>query len=108
MAFTLDSAMNTLDTEALIRLAETLGTVHGSDLAAHLKRDAVLLVAPDLDLMDAAVAVASDDATQVGAWLGDGRLRRPTPAEHTAWLGEPERRWRAIVVQPFVFIQSIE
>jgi hypothetical protein len=43
----------------------------------------------------------------VAAWLGAGLLRRPTDAEREAWLAAPERRWRAVIVQPFVFIQDL-
>jgi hypothetical protein len=100
--------MKPLDDEALSYLQRTLGTVHGSDLAAHLRRDAVFLVAPGIDLLECARAVAADDAQVVGAWVSSARLRRPTPEEREAWLGAPERRWRSIVVQPFVFIQSLE
>ncbi len=99
--------MKTLDEEALARLDATLGMVHGSDLGAHLKRDAVLLVADQLDLRTAAIAVAQDDAPRVAAWLGAGLLRRPTDAEREAWLAAPERRWLAVIVQPFVFIQDL-
>jgi hypothetical protein len=100
--------MQPLDEETLDLLRRTLGTVHGSDLAAHLRRDAVFLVGPGLDLLACAEAVATDDAAAVGAWVANGGLRRPTPEERDAWLAAPERRWRSVVVQPFVFIQSLE
>jgi len=100
--------MTELDPDAIERINATLGTALGSDLAAHLQRDVVMLVSPPLGLLDCAMAVARDDAAAVSAWLATGALRRPDPTERDLYLATPERQWRSVVVQPWVFIQSLD
>jgi hypothetical protein len=90
------------------RIAATLGPVLGSDLVAHLDRDAVLWVDGSLDLTLCALAIARDNAHAVKTWLDSGHLKRPTPAERETWKAAPDRPWRAVVVQPFVLIQSLD
>jgi len=96
-----------LSSEDRARIAATLGEAQGSDLAAHLKRDAIFVVSSEQDLLAVAIAVAEDDAVAVGTWLDAGELRRPTEAEGQAILAEPERPWRTAIVQPFVFAQPL-
>ena len=88
------------------RLEEDAGPVHGSDLKAHLDRDAVLVVAPSVALLDCAMALATDDAAKVAAWLADATLRRPTQDERAAWPVDEDRRWVAVIVRPFVLVQD--
>ncbi len=90
------------------RLRETLGTVLGADLMAHLERGAVLHLNADLDLVECGLAVARDDVDKVGAWLARGHLRKPSEDERRRWSEDLERRWRAAVVQPYVLIQSLD
>lgn len=88
------------------RLEEDAGPVQGSDLKAHLERDAVLVVAPSVQLVECALAVATDDAARVAAWLKDATLRRPTEQERASWPTDEARRWIAVVVRPFVLVQD--
>jgi hypothetical protein len=88
------------------KLDETAGVVLGSDLRPHFLRDGVLVVSPKTSLFDCAIAVATDDATVVAAWLADGTLRRPTTEERDAWSDDDARRWEAVIVQPFVLVQA--
>ena len=90
------------------RIEATLGQVLGSDLAAHLDRDAVLWVDGSLDLTVCALAIARDNAHAVDTWLTMGAIKRPTAAERATWKAAPERPWRAVVVQPFVLVQSLD
>jgi hypothetical protein len=85
-------------------LEATAGPVLFSDLAAHLRRNAVFFVGPELLLADAATAIAMDDAARVTSFLASGSLRRPTLEEQKAWEAAVGRTWIAIVVQPFVLV----
>lgn len=87
-------------------LEKRLGPVEFSDLRAHLERDAVFVVARELDLVGCGVAVAGDEVGTVREWIEAGQLRKPSSAERSAWPDDPTRRWMAIVVQPFVLIQE--
>jgi hypothetical protein len=89
-------------------LQAQLGPVFYSDLRAHLERGAVFLVRPGLDLLDCAIALATDDAARVRGWLEDGGLRRPTAEEHQGWAGESALQFTAVPVQPYVLIQALE
>ena len=89
-----------------LQLTKHLGPVQGSDLAAHLERDGLFIVSADLDLVECGVAIAMDDVAQVGMWIEQGKLRKPTPDERSAWPDDKERRWTSLVVQPFVLVQD--
>lgn len=94
--------------EAEIRatLDASAGDVLASDLRAHLAREAVFVVAPSLSLVECGVAIALDRSEAVAGWVRSGELRRPSADECAAWLADQARRWRAIVVQPYVLVQD--
>jgi hypothetical protein len=94
--------------EIRARLEQSAGPVLFSDLRAHLARDAVLLVAPGVSIVECGVAIARDDAPAVERWITSGELRRPSAEERAAWTASTDARWTAIVVQPFVLVQEIE
>lgn len=89
-----------------IKLEERIGPVFYSDLAAHLNRDALFVVAPSLSLLACATAVALDDVEQVTRWISSGELRKPSRGERDAWPLAEKRTWIAVVVQPFVLVQD--
>lgn len=82
------------------------GPVIYSDLAAHLKRGAVFVVAPSLDLVKCGLAIARDDRASVERWISSGELRRPSPDELERWPGDEGRTWISVVVQPYVLVQD--
>lgn len=88
------------------RLGQTVGPVLFDDLRAHLARDAVFVVGPTLSLLECGVRVAMDDVGAIGGWVASGELRKPSADERAAWPGEANRRWVAVVVQPFVLVQD--
>lgn len=93
--------------EALrLKLGEAMGPVFFSDLKAHLERDAVIVIAADLPLLDVAVAVAQDDVDLVGGWIASGEMRKPSQAERDSWPADEGRKWTAVVVQPFVLVHD--
>ncbi len=75
-------------------------------LRLHLERDAVIIVAPELDLAEAAACIAADDAAAVSAWIADGRMSKPSLEQIGAWNAETTRRFRILIVQPYVLIQD--
>lgn len=76
-------------------------------LAVHHAREALFVVDGQLDLIDAAIAVATDDRDPVAAWLASGLLARPTEEQADAWGAEREAgpRFVFVIVQPFVLVQ---
>ena len=87
------------------RLAAYLGDVYWSDLCAHASRDALIVVAASLDLLDVGVALASDDTATVGAWIDAGLLAKPTALDLARWPAEPLAVFASLVVAPYVLIR---
>lgn len=102
-----DDGPITLEAAVRIRLEQDLGEVLYGDLRAHLERDAVFVVAATLSLLECAVSVALDDVDSVRPWLESQELRKPSRGEREAWPAAPGRRWRAVVVRPFVLVQEL-
>lgn len=89
------------------KLQEELDTVDWRALRLQMRRDGVIVVAPELDLVEAACGVAGDRATEVAGWIGSGQLRKPGVEELAAWERELEKPFRMLVVAPYVLIQPV-
>ena len=89
------------------QLQSELDTVDWRALRTQLRRDSVILVAPELDLVEVAWCVAKDRATEVSGWIDTGRLRKPGVEELTAWELELEKPFRMLIVAPYVLIQAV-
>ena len=89
------------------KLAEELDTVDWRALRPQLGRDSVILVAPELELVDVAWCVAKDRSAEVAGWIAAGELRKPTAAELAAWERELEKPFRMLIVAPYVLIQAV-
>ena len=87
------------------KLELALGEVRFEDRRAHAARDAVVVVADHLDLVEVGFAVAIDDVDRVGAWIGAGSMRKPTPGEMDGWAADPEARFLSVIVAPFVLVR---
>lgn len=93
------------ETDLRAKLESSVGPVFYSDMAAHIRRGGLLVVASELALVDAAIAIARDDSAAVAGWLDQALLRRPTPAEVAEWEKTEGMNFAAVVVQPFVLVQ---
>lgn len=74
-------------------------------LVPHQKREALIAVHQGLDVVEAAVAIAENQAAVVAAWLKSGHLQRIDDATFAALRG---RRFTAAIVQPFVVVALLE
>ncbi|CAN5800416.1 hypothetical protein BH09MYX1_BH09MYX1_45000 [soil metagenome] len=88
-------------------LSASLGPVQLSDLRAHLARDAVIVVAPTLDLLDVGEALARDDKATVGRWIESNEIAKPSLEVIERWSNQEGSTWSAIVVQPFVLVTEL-
>ena len=84
-----------------------LAEVNWRELKIHLKRDAIIVVSVELDLIDVGVAVADDDKTLVETWVTSNQLNKPTEKQLESWEQSPEQRFQMLIVQPFIRIQDI-
>lgn len=75
-------------------------------IAPHFARDVLVLCGDELELLDAAVALAKDDATAVGGWLASGALRKANDTDALAFA-KSAPRFRFVIVAPFVVAHVI-
>jgi hypothetical protein len=88
-------------------LAETLDRAEWEWLIPHVKRDVVLFVKPDLDLLDVGVAIASDDVLSVQNWISKQQIHKPSPDQLTVWNNEKNTRFQALIIQPYILVQEL-
>jgi hypothetical protein len=74
-------------------------------LIPHAKRDAVVIVDNGLDLVEVGEAIAADNVPIVQRWIEEGQLIKPSPQQLSDWDGDRSKRFRALIVQPFVLVQ---
>ncbi|MBD2336384.1 DUF2288 domain-containing protein [Calothrix sp. FACHB-156] len=88
-------------------LAENLDESEWEWLIPHVKRDAVIVVASGLDLLDVGVAIASDNIPQVQIWIDEQLIIKPNTEQLGEWNANPQKRFQTLIVQPYVIIQEI-
>lgn len=75
-------------------------------LEKHNERGALFVIAPELDLVDVAVAIAEDQVEVVEPWISSQKLRRPTEAEIKTWEAEKKKDiGQFLIVQPYVILK---
>ncbi len=84
-----------------------LAEVNWRELKIHLQRDAIIIVAAELDPIEVAVAVADDDKARVETWIAENQLVKPTVEQLESWEQEPDNRFQMLIVQPFILVQEI-
>ena len=75
-------------------------------LRAHLERGGVIVVGAGLDLAEAGQAIAADDTPVVAAWIAAGRLAKPSREQIADWDTTEGKRFRALIISPYVLIQE--
>lgn len=91
-------------------LTEILDEAEWEWLIPHVQRDAVILVAPELNLVDVGVAIASDNIPSVQQWIDEQLITKPTIVQVGEWNGElrqRDKRFHTLIVQPYVLVQEI-
>lgn len=94
--------------EIIERFKQDLAVVPWKDLRIHLQRDAIIIVADELELVSVAVAVSADDKAKVEGWIAGGQLVKPTAEQIESWETELEKPFRLLIVQPFILVQMVE
>lgn len=94
-------------TEDKQRFERDLATVSWRELRIHLQRDAIVTVAPELDLIAVATAVADDNTLQVQGWIAHYQLSKPTANQLQQWESNLKHPFRMLIVQPYILIQEV-
>lgn len=100
--------MNSNDTSQLTSkddLNQQTATVDWSELVKHFARGVIIYVDADLDLIDVAHHIASDDVSYVESRLAGGSLRRATDEDARDWNMRSPKFW-CVVAAPWVLIQE--
>lgn len=88
------------------KLAQDVADISWKDLQPHAKRDAIIIVQPELDLTEVALAIAEDNTAVVQGWIGTQSITKPTAQQLTDWNQTLDKQFMALIVQPFVIIQE--
>ncbi|WP_303720280.1 DUF2288 domain-containing protein [Malonomonas rubra] len=93
--------------EVFQRFKQDLAEVCWKDLRIHLQRDAIIIVAEELDLVEVAAVVAEDNKHKVANWIGEGQLVKPTAKQLSDWELDLNKPFRMLIVQPFILVQMV-
>lgn len=80
---------------------------HAPELIAHHRRGALLILAPDADLLDAAVAIAQDDQPAVKALVDAQKLGKPSLSDLADWSVDAAQQLQVVILQPYVLAQLL-
>jgi hypothetical protein len=83
------------------KLAAEIATVSWQQLREHAAKDRLFIVGGEIALLDAGVALASDDRVAVEAWIESGALARPSKEQIRSFEGSGAS-FRFLILSPFV------
>ncbi len=92
--------------ELRAELAENLDEAEWEWLIPHVKRDSVLVVAKELDLVEVGIAIASDNLISVQHWISEQLIQKPSETQLSDWNSDLQKRFNTLIVQPYVLIQE--
>jgi len=81
------------------------GTIEWSELVRHFAKGMVVVIAPDLDLIEVAERFTADDQTQVEAWIEQDKIARAQDDDARRWHEKNTEFW-SVVVAPWVLVQE--
>jgi len=90
------------------RLSQEKGTIDWPFLQVHARAENLIIVGTGLNLLDVAVAIATDDAAQIHTLLSDGNIHKPSPSEQSALQNTQGAYFEFVIVAPFVVAQQIQ
>ncbi|MBA2748715.1 MAG: DUF2288 domain-containing protein [Tatlockia sp.] len=88
-------------------LAKDLDQAEWEWLIPHVKRDSVLIIAKELNLVDVGIAIASDNLQSVQHWISEQLIQKPSETQLSDWNSDPQKRFNTLIVQPYVLIQEL-
>jgi hypothetical protein len=94
--------MNDLKAE----LAESVDEAEWNWLIPHAKRDTVIVVEQELDLVDVGFAIANDNVSTVQKWIDAALIHKPSSDQLSSWNQDQSKRFQALIVQPYVLVQE--
>lgn len=90
-------------------LKETLnqetGVISWAELIRHFARGVVIKVDPDVDLIDVAEKIATDNTSELQAMLNAGTVARASDDDAKDWTARNPDFW-CVVTAPWVLVQE--
>lgn len=86
-------------------LAEMVDQAEWGWLEEHAKRGRIIVVAPNLDLVEVGVAIAEDNVTTVQQWMEDSWISYPTEEQISVWNQDKTQSFSSLIIQPFVLFK---
>ena len=80
--------------------------IHWKELQRFFASGVAVEISPELDLVDVAFQMHSDNKARFENWLTTGKIAKVTDAQASAWLAIDAEVW-AVVVSPWVLVQAI-
>jgi hypothetical protein len=99
------TAMNETDQQLHDRLNNEAAKIPWRELQRHYARGAIIVAGAELDLIDTAMTLASDDYGATERWTEQGGLRRANDDDARDWLARDVLLW-AVVIAPWVLVQE--
>ena len=101
--------MTTLSQQEIDRINLNLETsrIAWEELQRFFASGKAIFVSGSLDLIDVAIHISRDNKKQVTQWMEAGLVTPVTDAQALAWHEADAEVW-AVVVKPYVLVQSIE
>jgi hypothetical protein len=93
--------------ELRTELAKNLDEAEWEWLIPHVRRDSVLVVAKELDLVDVGIAIADDNLISVQHWISEQLIQKPSETQLSDWNSDLQKRFNTLIVQPYVLIQDL-
>jgi hypothetical protein len=90
-----------------VRLNTESGKVLWPEIQRFFARGLVQVVSQRADLLEIAVAIASDHRAKVEAWMASGDLIKASTEDARSWQ-ETEPVFWAVVAAPWVLVQEVE
>lgn len=88
------------------KLKEDIATIDWQDIIPHAKRDVVIVVNPELDLVMVGEAIAKDNSSLVNNWIQEAQIAKPSREQLTQWNNNPQTQFTTLIVQPYVIVQK--
>ncbi len=88
------------------QLKESTSKILWSEIRLSILKEVIILVTPDLDLLEVAEACALDKKEAFEKWLQEGKVIRTDSKQHQLW-NERNPELECCIVKPFVFIQEV-
>ncbi|BDD91839.1 DUF2288 domain-containing protein [Pandoraea sp. XJJ-1] len=91
--------------DVYLRLLGETAKIDWKDLESFFARGVLLYVAPGVDLVSVAEAVANDDKATVSQWLSSALVQRMQAEQAADFSARTPELW-AVVVAPWVLVQE--